>query len=47
MAQLVPVIGAAVGAVANYQLLKQLGATAMNCYRLRYFAAEAAALPPA
>ncbi|WP_400191298.1 EcsC family protein [Hymenobacter sp. B81] len=38
MAQLVPVIGAAVGAVANYRLLEQLGETAMNCYRLRYFA---------
>ena len=48
MAQLVPVIGAAVGAVANYRLLQQLGATAINCYRLRYFAAPAAAaLPPA
>ncbi|QJX48235.1 EcsC family protein [Hymenobacter taeanensis] len=37
MAQLVPVIGAAVGAVANYRLLEQLGDTAMNCYRMRYF----------
>ncbi|TGE24856.1 EcsC family protein [Hymenobacter aquaticus] len=35
LAQLVPVIGAAVGAVANYKLLEQLGDTAMNCYRLR------------
>jgi hypothetical protein len=35
LAQLVPVIGAAVGAVANYRLLQQLGDTAMNCYRLR------------
>lgn len=35
MAQLIPVIGAAVGAIANYQLLSQLGTTAMNCYRLR------------
>ncbi|GAA3931648.1 EcsC family protein [Hymenobacter algoricola] len=40
LAQLVPVIGAAVGAVANYRLLEQLGDTAMNCYRLRYFAAQ-------
>ncbi|HEX8505766.1 MAG TPA: EcsC family protein, partial [Hymenobacter sp.] len=40
MAQLVPVIGAAVGAVANYRLIEQLGETAMNCYRLRHFAAE-------
>lgn len=37
LAQLLPVIGAAVGAVANYRLLEQLGETAMNCYRLRYF----------
>lgn len=37
LAQLVPFIGAAVGAVANYRLLEQLGETAMNCYRLRYF----------
>ncbi len=35
MAQLIPVIGAAVGAVVNYRLLQQLGATAMNCYRMR------------
>ncbi|MCB2407738.1 EcsC family protein [Hymenobacter lucidus] len=35
MAQLVPVIGAAVGAVANYKLLEQLGETARNCYRMR------------
>ncbi|TGE08674.1 EcsC family protein [Hymenobacter fodinae] len=42
LAQLVPVIGAAVGAVANYKLLEQLGDTAMNCYRMRYFAARPA-----
>jgi uncharacterized protein (DUF697 family) len=35
LAQLLPVIGAAVGAVANYKLIEQLGETAMNCYRLR------------
>lgn len=35
MAQLLPVIGAAVGAVVNYQLIDQLGETAMNCYRMR------------
>ena len=47
MAQLVPVIGAAVGAVANYKLIEQLGETALNCYRLRYFAAaDTARLPP-
>lgn len=35
LAQLLPVIGAAVGAVANYQLIKKLGKTAMMCYRMR------------
>lgn len=35
LAQLIPVIGAAVGAIANYQLVKLLGETAMNCYRMR------------
>lgn len=35
MAQLIPVIGAAVGAIANYKLMELLGDTAMNCYRLR------------
>jgi uncharacterized protein (DUF697 family) len=35
MAQLLPVIGAAVGAIANYKLIAQLGETAMNCYRMR------------
>lgn len=33
--QLVPGIGAVVGAVANYKLLEELGETAMNGYRLR------------
>lgn len=35
MAQLLPVVGAAVGAVANYQLIKKLGKTAMQAYRMR------------
>lgn len=35
MAQLIPIIGAAVGAVVNYKLINQLGETAMNCYRMR------------
>ncbi len=35
MAQLVPVIGAPVGVVANYSLIKKLGITAMNAYRMR------------
>lgn len=37
MAQLVPVIGAAVGAVANFKLVNKLADTAKNAYRLRYF----------
>lgn len=35
MAQLIPIIGAPVGVVANYQLIKKLGVTAMNAYRMR------------
>lgn len=35
LAQLLPVVGAAVGVVANYQLIKKLGKTAMQAYRLR------------
>ena len=35
LAQLLPFVGAAVGAVANYQLLKKLGKTAMMAYRMR------------
>ena len=35
MAQLIPVIGAPVGIVVNYRLVKKLGATAMNAYRMR------------
>ncbi|MBE4906741.1 EcsC family protein [Bacillus luteolus] len=37
MLQLLPGIGAVVGAYANYNLLDQLGETAINCFRLRYF----------
>lgn len=37
LAQLIPVIGAGVGAVANYQLSGKLGETALQCYRVRYF----------
>lgn len=36
MLQLIPGIGAVVGALANYNLLDQLGETAKNCYRLRF-----------
>lgn len=35
LAQLLPIVGAAVGAIANYQLIKQLGETAMQAYRMR------------
>lgn len=35
MAQLVPIIGAPVGVVVNYQLIKKLGHTAKNAYRMR------------
>ena len=37
MAQLIPVIGAFVGAIANNKLTEQLGKVALNCYRNRYF----------
>ncbi|BBN97803.1 EcsC family protein [Sporolactobacillus terrae] len=39
MLQLMPGIGAAVGAVVNYNLLDRLGETAKNCYRLRLLSA--------
>jgi uncharacterized protein (DUF697 family) len=35
MAQLIPFIGAPVGAVANYTLINKLGETAKNAYRMR------------
>lgn len=37
MLQLVPGIGAAVGAYANYKLMDKLGETAINAYRMRVF----------
>ena len=37
MAQLLPVIGAPVGIVVNNRLIKKLGRTAMNAYRMRIF----------
>ena len=37
MAQLIPVIGAPVGVVVNNRLIKKLGRTAMNAYRMRLF----------
>ena len=35
MAQLVPIIGAPVGVWVNHRLIKKLGITAMNAYRMR------------
>ncbi|HEX6848889.1 MAG TPA: EcsC family protein [Chitinophagaceae bacterium] len=35
MAQLIPLIGAPVGVIVNSRLLKKLGTTAMNAYRMR------------
>jgi len=37
MAQLIPIIGAPVGVIVNYSLLKKLGHFAMNAYRMRIF----------
>jgi hypothetical protein len=37
MIQLVPLIGAPVGAFVNYRLIRKLGSTAMNAYRMRIF----------
>ncbi|WP_223700793.1 EcsC family protein [Sutcliffiella deserti] len=36
MLQMIPGLGAIVGAYANYNFLDHLGKTAMNCYRMRY-----------
>jgi uncharacterized protein (DUF697 family) len=46
MAQLVPVIGAPVGAVANYALVKKLGKTAKNAYRMRNPGVDTATADP-
>ncbi len=35
LAQFIPIIGAPVGAVVNFKLIRKLGFTAMNAYRLR------------
>ena len=45
LVQLIPIVGAPVGAVVNYRLLKQLGETARNAYRMRWFAASTPDLP--
>lgn len=36
LAQMIPVIGAPIGAVVNYRLIRKLGITAMNAYRMRW-----------
>lgn len=36
LAQMIPYVGAPVGAVANWRLTQRLGRTAMNAYRLRW-----------
>jgi len=41
MAQLVPIIGAPIGLIVNYRLIKKLGVTAMNAYRMRLLNAPA------
>lgn len=38
LAQMLPFVGAAVGAIANYNLIDKLGETAMMAYRIRHFA---------
>ncbi len=35
MAQLIPIVGAPIGAIVNYRLIVKLGKTAMNAYRMR------------
>lgn len=46
LAQLIPIVGAPVGLVVNHRLVRKLGTTAINAYRLRWFdAAQQPALP--
>lgn len=40
MAQMIPVVGAPIGAFVNWRLLERLGRTAMNGYRMRSLAAK-------
>jgi len=35
LAQMIPIIGAAVGLIVNYRLIQKLATTAMNAYRMR------------
>jgi EcsC protein family len=38
LAQLIPLVGAPIGAIVNWRLLERLGETAMNGYRMRWLA---------
>ncbi|WP_293901304.1 EcsC family protein [Phenylobacterium sp.] len=38
LAQMIPVVGAPIGAVVNWRLVERLGETAMNGYRMRWLA---------
>lgn len=40
LAQLIPLIGAPIGAVVNWRLTEKLGETAINAYRMRWLAAR-------
>lgn len=44
LAQMLPFVGAAVGAVANYKLIDKLGKTAMMSYRMRFFSMQYATI---
>lgn len=47
LAQLIPFIGAAVGAISNYKLIDKLGYTAKQAYRMRLLPVESQRLRPA
>ena len=38
LVQMIPVVGAPIGALVNWKLLERLGRTAMNSYRMRWLA---------
>ncbi len=41
LAQLLPIVGAPVGVIVNNRLVRRLGRTAINAYRMRWFADDA------
>jgi len=45
LAQLLPIVGAPVGAMVNWRLLERLGETAMMAYRMRWLAEQAELQP--